>query len=213
MPRAAAPARSAHCPPTGVRRERLVQQVLQATAIQLGESGYGSLRFEDVAKRAGVNKTSLYRRWPTKADLVRDMLLRLDHKKAHASAAPPNTGSLRTDLRRMLDAKAKMFSLPETRGFLRLLFSDIDDFDVSAIVRNKRSQEISDWELMFMRAQERGEVRPGIDPKLVAETMMSGLLIRRMVIKEPVDAKHLDAVANLLLDGCLLPTPKPRRAK
>ena len=211
MPRAAASARSAA--PTGVRRERLVQQVLRATAIQLGESGYGALRFEDVAKRAGVNKTSLYRRWPTKADLVRDMLLRLDHKTTHSAVPPPNTGSFRTDLRRMLENKAKMFTLPETRGFLRLLFSDIDDFDVGAIVRSKRSQEISDWDLMFMRAQERGELRPAVDPRLVAETFMSGLLIRRMVLKEPVDAHHLYAVANLLLDGCLLPESKPRRAR
>ena len=189
-----------------------MQQVLRATAVELGEKGYVSLRFDDVARRAGVNKTSLYRRWPTKAELVRDMLVRLD-PTLEARATVPNTGALRTDLRLMLGEKVKTFALPEARGFLRLLFSDIDDFDVAAVVQSRRREEISGWELIFERARMRGEVRPGVEPRLLVETLMGGFIIRRMVLKEPVDARYLDAVANLVLDGVLLPAPTPARAR
>jgi AcrR family transcriptional regulator len=196
----------------GVRREKLVQQVFRATAVQLGESGYVSLRFDDVARRAGVNKTSLYRRWPTKAELVRDMLVRLD--QTHELHAPvPDTGSLRGDLRRMLGEKARSFTRPEAKGFLRLLFSDVDDFDVAAVIKSRRREEVSGWELIFERAKARGEIRPGVDPRLLVETMMSGFIIRRMVFKEPVDARYLDAVANLVLDGILLPVPPRARVR
>ena len=53
------------------RSARVVQEVLTATAEELGRSGYAALRIEDVAERAGVNKTTIYRRWPTKAALVK----------------------------------------------------------------------------------------------------------------------------------------------
>ena len=53
---------------TGGRSERVVRDVLRAAIEELSTNGYSALRVEDVAARAGVNKTTVYRRWPTKAD-------------------------------------------------------------------------------------------------------------------------------------------------
>src|SRR5882757_10372604 len=52
------------------RAARVVSDVLIATAEELSRVGYSSLRVEDVAARSGVNKTTIYRRWPTKPELV-----------------------------------------------------------------------------------------------------------------------------------------------
>src|ERR1700735_2678167 len=54
----------------GGRSERVVEDVLAPAAKELARRGYASFRIEDVASAAGVNKTTVYRRWPTKADLV-----------------------------------------------------------------------------------------------------------------------------------------------
>src|SRR6266487_2194893 len=77
----------------GGRSRRVVDEILRATAEELSTSGYAGLRIEDVAARSGVNKTTIYRRWPRKSDLVSAALLHL-----WADEAPPDTGSLREDL-------------------------------------------------------------------------------------------------------------------
>ena len=59
---------------TGGRSARIVDGVLEATAEELSRVGYAALRVDEVAERSGVNKTTIYRRWPTKSDLVRATL-------------------------------------------------------------------------------------------------------------------------------------------
>ena len=55
-----------HAPRVGGRSERVVRDVLDASAKELARVGYAALRMDDVAAAAGVNKTTVYRRWPTK---------------------------------------------------------------------------------------------------------------------------------------------------
>ena len=62
---------------SGGRSARIVADVLRATAEELARVGYAALRMEEVARVAGVNKTTVYRRWPTKEDLVSAALLAL----------------------------------------------------------------------------------------------------------------------------------------
>ena len=68
------------CPGRGAP---VVHAVLEATLDELGLVGYGALSVEQVATRAGVNKTTVYRRWPTKAALVERADGCLYHAKRH----------------------------------------------------------------------------------------------------------------------------------
>ena len=79
---------------TGGRSERVVRDVLRATIDELARSGYAALRVDDVAARAGVNKTTVYRRWPTKTDLVAAAI----RASAGQHEPVPDTGSARRDL-------------------------------------------------------------------------------------------------------------------
>ncbi|HWL87667.1 MAG TPA: helix-turn-helix domain-containing protein, partial [Polyangiaceae bacterium] len=85
----------------GIRRQgrsaEIVELVLENTVEEFGRSGYSGLRVEEIAARSGVNKTTIYRRWPTKDDLVVAAIQWISPYKR-----PPNTGSLRTDLLGML---------------------------------------------------------------------------------------------------------------
>ena len=79
---------------TGGRSARVREAVLGAAFSELIDSGYAALSVEAVASRAGVNKTSIYRRWPTLDDLLVDALTTWS-----LEALPgPDTGSIETDL-------------------------------------------------------------------------------------------------------------------
>src|SRR3954454_17804776 len=79
----------------GGRSERVRSSVLAAAQELLAEGGYDALRVEDVASRAGVHKTTVYRRWPTKADLVMAVV----EGRSEERVPVPDTGSLEDDLR------------------------------------------------------------------------------------------------------------------
>src|SRR5258705_12527876 len=85
------------------RRALRERGILRRTLEELAAADYGGLSIDSVARRAGVNKTTVYRRWPTKADLVGSAITAL----ADQMTVGPSTGSLRADLleigRRMLN--------------------------------------------------------------------------------------------------------------
>src|SRR5271154_2611054 len=93
----------------GGRSERVVRDVTRATAAELARVGYEALRVEDVAAQAGVNKTTVYRRWPNKADLVAAVL-------RNAKGEPdelPDLGSVSADLLALLRGSVARASTSE----------------------------------------------------------------------------------------------------
>src|SRR3981081_3051256 len=81
--------------------DAIVRAVLEATLRQLGDRGFAGVSGDEIAKAAGVNKTSVYRRWPSRGALVLAALHTLrDHEPP-----PPQAGNLRENLIAMLSAK------------------------------------------------------------------------------------------------------------
>src|SRR5262245_42346850 len=110
----------------GGRSERVVRDVIQATAAELARVGYAALRVEDVAAQAGVNKTTVYRRWPPKADLVGAALRGV----RGAPPEPPDTGSVRADLLLLLREVIAVVSTPEGRSIHRMITVEMDHPEV-----------------------------------------------------------------------------------
>src|SRR6185369_2792274 len=102
------------------RGEPVVRDVLAATLAELAGAGYAGLRVEDVAARAKVNKTTVYRRWPTKEDLVRAALLSMTAEVSEA----PNTGSLRGDLLAIARVMVELTASAEMQGIARIMFAE-----------------------------------------------------------------------------------------
>ncbi|HEY2734941.1 MAG TPA: TetR/AcrR family transcriptional regulator, partial [Polyangiales bacterium] len=116
----------------GGRSADVVERVLDAAAEELGRVGFAALRIDDVAARSGVNKTTIYRRWPAKAELLAAVL---DHE--HQPLAMPDTGSLREDLRAALrDLRTRLYTARE-RGIVRMLQAELAHPDVAPLVRKK----------------------------------------------------------------------------
>src|SRR5436309_11083116 len=98
------------------RGAAVIEAVIQATFEELVRVGYGGLSIEEVAARAGVNKTTVYRRWPTKGELVTAALVSLPPQ----FGTLPNTGSFRGDLTESIHLAARVFRTVAGRALVRL---------------------------------------------------------------------------------------------
>lgn len=98
-----------------VMQPQVTAAIRTAAFEELADVGYGKLSMEAVARRAGVSKPTLYRRWPGKEQLV----LSLVAEVAVDAADTPDTGSLRGDIRAFLEAAAAGLTHPSRPGSSR----------------------------------------------------------------------------------------------
>jgi AcrR family transcriptional regulator len=189
------------------RSERVVRAVLDAALAELGRVGYAKLRVEDVSALASVNKTTVYRRWPTKVDLVAAAL------NAHSDTfdAAPDTGSLRGDLVTMLVSFAARASAPEARAIMQMITLERIDPEVATITRALRERHTTRRLPVIERAIARGELDPDIDARLLLEVVLAPVLGRLKWSGDPVDLPFIEGVVDIVLAGARRPT-LPRRA-
>lgn len=176
-------------------------EILEAALAVLAETGYDGMTIDMVAARAKAGKATLYRRWPSKAELVLDAVACL--KKVDADPAHlPDTGSLRGDLVAMVkphsieDAERKLQIMA---GLMSMLNSspELVDMATAAIV----DPRVAVNREFLNRAVERGEIPADCDVETLAFVMPSMAAFRVLVLKKPVDREFLLS----LIDGVLLP--------
>jgi AcrR family transcriptional regulator len=172
--------------------------VLAATLEVLGEVGYDEVSVETIAGRAGVHKTTVYRRWPTKADLVSDAI-----RERGARLVPiPDTGSFRDDLIALAQGVAGSMRSPADQRMGRNLIA------ASNSGRALDQRSVNFWaerlELngqVVERAIARGELPQHTDSNLVIETLIGPLFMRLLLTGEPINADVATAVARLVATG------------
>lgn len=183
----------------GGRSERVVREILRAGAEELARVGYEALRVEDVAARAGVAKTTVYRRWPTKPELVA-AITRDFHD---AERAIPDTGTLRGDLRAMLAEVAAKAESAEGQGIGRMIMMDIGHPEVQAIARATKEEFRRPWVVVLERAILRGELPAGSDKGLILNLLIGPLLTRRFRMNEALDDQTLELSLGIILEGAM----------
>jgi AcrR family transcriptional regulator len=173
--------------------------VIRAAILRLlADVGYGALTMDAVASEAGVGKATIYRRWRTKQDLVVDTISDLNR----AGSATPDTGSVESDLREMMHQMVAIIAGPTGAATLSLLSTMPHQ---PALAEAFREGPLAVWrdsyEVIWRRAEERGEVRPGLSRSIVAETTSALMVQRWLLTGEPVD----DAYADEVLETVVLP--------
>jgi AcrR family transcriptional regulator len=179
----------------GGRSERVVRDVTRATATELARVGYAELRVEDVAVQAGVNKTTVYRRWPTKADLVGAALRAI----SEPSGELPDLGSAHLDLLALLREKVERSSTCEGLSIHRVMALEMDHPEVAAIAQSLRQEHRAPFFAVIERAVARGELPEGSDPDLMVEMIMGPVFNKLLRRREPVDDAFLVAVVNMVV--------------
>jgi AcrR family transcriptional regulator len=178
--------------------------ILDATRRALVELGWGKLTMSDVALRAGVAKTTLYRRWATKSDLVVDAVAVLFDE-----LELPDRGSLRADIEGVVLEFAALLDRPETKTALMAVVAESTS---DAALRLRIREAVVDRQKRLVvqgrtRAQQRGEIPAddGTDPApqidLIFDVIAGAVVHRALVSGEPVDAAWASAFTGLLLSG------------
>jgi AcrR family transcriptional regulator len=192
-------------PKAGTRAAR-VGCILEATLEELARSGYQAFCIEEVATRAGVNKTTVYRRWPTKKDLVRAALDSVSIEQP----AVPETGSVRRDLVAVARSFLDFATCMSGRSVFRVLALESTGSEFQTIADDIRRRKHEEGAEVVHRAIARGELAAGTDPELLVSTLIGVLHLKMFCFNERVDDIVITQVVDLLLQGAV-PRMKPRR--
>jgi AcrR family transcriptional regulator len=160
------------------RSEASHHAIIQATLELLIEVGYGALTMDAVRDRAGVGKATIYRRWSSKEELVRDTIVFL-----HEEFETPDTGSLRGDYAALAMAVRASASRAGAATLMpRLLGESVHDPELFAIFRAHLVEpRRAALRSVLERAVARGEIRAGIDPELMVD-LFAGPAVYRLLI-------------------------------
>jgi len=174
--------------------------VLAATIAELVERGYGGLSVADIADRAGVHRTTVYRRWPDLAGLVTEALLEV----GAATVPPPDTGSVRGDLRELVGSIAALIDGDATRDSIRALLGEGARVPViGAVVRDVWSARFAVGQQVVARWVERGRLRDDVPAATIVSALVAPLYLRLMITADRLDDEFLDDVVELALAGAL----------
>ena len=174
------------------RGAALEDAILDAVVEILDESGYGELTFEAVAQRAGAGKASIYRRWPTRVDLARAAAQRL----LGEDAAPPDTGSLRGDLRTWIRLAADLLTGPLGEALRGASAEAL----TPTYAGGGRLSLASGWfgpnvDVILDRARRRGE--PVVEPSpMVRSTPATLLRFHFLTHGAPIEDDVIDAIVD-----------------
>lgn len=177
----------------------IVEAVLAETLKELAESGLEGLSVHRIARRASVNKTSVYRRWATREALVAAALEGIVGSVASRVA---DTGSLRGDLLSLLAPVAGFLSGATGRAVLRAAVSESSASSVAALAARKlRQRAASPVVKLVARAKARGEWREGVRGERLVFVLVGALIHRAMLEHGSLDRRWLGSLVDLVLFG------------
>jgi AcrR family transcriptional regulator len=180
-----------------VRRGAKVRAaVLSATLAELTESGYAALTVEKVAYRSGVHKTTVYRRWKNRENLVTDAVIDM----AATNLPMRDSGDIDADLRTFARSLVQWLNHPTGRAVLAVLRSDAARLPQVAQAKHRLFQDrFRRAEPLVRAAVERGQLPSGTDPSELVKTTIAPIYLRLLVTAEPVDDAIADTAADIAL--------------
>jgi AcrR family transcriptional regulator len=179
------------------RDENARLAVLHAADDLLAERGFGGVTIEGIAARAGVAKQTIYRWWPSKADVLLDTLV----EDASRQLAVPDTGSAVDDTRRYLRALARFLTKdPAGKVLLALLGEAQHDAEMAGVFHHRyldpqREQERE----MLKRGITAGELPAALDVDAALDAL-SGPIIYRALTGAPIPRSFVDGLVAGILD-------------
>jgi AcrR family transcriptional regulator len=191
------------------REARADRAIITAALELMAEHGVQALRVDDVARRAGVGKATIYRRYRSKDQLVTDAVGALVNQEIEI----PDSGSTREDLLILMREAVELYS-----GTLaaKLMPGIVDEMsrngELAAIARDQfLTRRRAALRVVFERGIGRGDLRRDLDVEFALDVLAGPLFYRLLITGGPIDEGLAQAVVELILRG-LSPTP-PRRAK
>jgi AcrR family transcriptional regulator len=182
-----------------VLRETVTKAIRRATLVELARVGYARMSMEAIARRAGVGKAAIYRRWPTKSALVVTVISAVAANEVDI----PDTGTLRGDVRALVATNAALLRRPMTQRILADLMAETRrepqlEAALRSHVRDSRRAKGRD---LIQRAIDRGELRAEVDLDLALDLLIAPLYWRIVASRRGAPPEYLDAVTTVILAG------------
>ncbi len=220
---------AASTPNVDPRVARTRATVLGAAIDLLAERGYSGFSVEGVVERTGIAKTTLYRHWPTRDDLLAAAIARLDGSgldgsgldgsgldgsgldsaRLDGAGSLPDTGSVRQDL---LDLQGRRVRAARTTQWERCMPALVEaaahDPELAEVIARLTGQILAQIETLLARGVERGELRDGLDPQLAASVLIGPIVFRRLLLHEAPTLQRVADVIDLLMQGIAVQGPR-----
>ena len=177
----------------GGRTARVRTAVLRAAGDALAEQGFDHLDLADVARRADVGKTTVYRRWGSVTGLVADLLTDM----AEQSLPRARTGSLLGDLKANARLVRKTLTDPRQGPlFTAVIAAATCDARTAEALHRFYETRIKEWAPCVDEAVDRGELPEGTNAEEVIRTVSAPLYYRLLASGDPLDEATADRAAE-----------------
>jgi len=187
------------------RSEESEEAILSATLQLLRSKPLRDITIDEIARKAGVGKATIYKWWPSKAYVALEAFLR----KMNSMVPNPDTGSAETDLKKQIHYLATFYTSPTGRIFGQFLAEAQSDQEFACLLRErfmKPRREIAG--IIFDRAVKRGEIDPSLDRDLVLDLIYGPVLYRLLILRSAFQRKRVDAMVSTLFKGLRHRSPK-----
>ncbi|QHA04314.1 TetR family transcriptional regulator [Streptomyces broussonetiae] len=200
--------------PDAARRSEKSRRAIYAAALALvGEVGYPKTTVEGIAARAGVGKQTIYRWWPSKAEVLLEAFFDLSTQAAQeAGQAPyviPDTGDLAADLKAVLRITVHQLVDPRFEAPSRALAAEgvVNEPLGREFVTKLLEPQLQLYVDRLHAAQDAGAVRADVDPRIALELFVSPLAQRWLQRTGPITYDYTDTLVDYALHGIGPQTP------
>ncbi|MFH9553625.1 TetR/AcrR family transcriptional regulator [Streptomyces sp. NPDC017435] len=197
-------------PDTTRRSERSRRAIYDAALALVAETGYPKTTIEGIAARAGVGKQTIYRWWGSKADVLLEAFLDLGEQAARDAGASdrepcaiPDTGDLAADIKAVLRATVDRLTDPRFEAPSRALAAEgvVDEQVGREFTAKLMEPSIQLYVDRLRSAQEAGQVRADLDPRIALEFFISPLAQRWLQYTGPISYEYTDTLVDYALHG------------
>jgi AcrR family transcriptional regulator len=183
----------------GLPRSERLRQVLLETAIEMVfDVGFRSVSIESIASKAGVAKTTIYRRWPNKAAVVMDAFM----VRVGSGTLFPPAKKVMDRVRLQMHAMARVF-MGKDGALVRALLAEAQfDPELAVAFRERwttprRSMAVA----VFREAMERGELRPEVNPETAIDLLYAPLYYRLQMGTGPLSEAYIEGLFHHGMKG------------
>ncbi len=190
----------------GRPRDPDVEAEIVAAAVDIvGESGFDGLTMDEVARRAGVARATVYRRFPSRVDLS----MAVCHALTPAIGPEPDTGSIEGDLLVVMDGLLEKLKAPDSGRLMPAMISTaVNNPDIQEALRRFSATRRERTTKILKRAIDRGELRSDVDVELLVDQLSAPLIYRTLISGRPVNAKVARQLVSQVLRGVLADQPR-----
>ena len=179
-----------------LRVEKSKATVLSTAYELLTKSGLSGVSVDEISRRSGVAKTTIYRHWPTREALMLDACSQLNPRPP-----VPETGNIKFDLEQLVCRVALRFREPWATVMPSIIDAAERDKDLAALQARIHAQMREAFVIVIERAQDRGQLSRSYDAKELVAGLLGPVLYRRFFSREPLDEAFAKKVVSRLLHG------------